>query len=81
MRREYNPDRVRLARLRKRGLTQTKLADTIEVQRSAVSAWEAGRDSPDSRTPAAHHLARLADELLDGTSRGVGYFFGEGEDL
>lgn len=48
-------DRIRLAR-RHAGLSQAKLAETIGVQRSAVSHWE----SPQGKNPSVDHLRTMA---------------------
>ena len=60
--------RVRAARKR-RGLTQTQLAESIGVALSAVTAWETGQRAPDSPVVVVR-LARVlhatTDELLLG---------------
>lgn len=63
----FNPSRLTLARKR-RGLTKTRLATSIRVERRAVTGYEAGEYPPGQDV-----LARLADEL----SFPPAFFFGD----
>ena len=54
------PERVRMAR-RLAGLSQSQLAESVGVQRSAVSHWE----SPKGKSPSVSHLREVA--LATGT--------------
>ena len=63
----FNPNRLTLARKR-RGLTKTRLASAIHVERRAVTGYEAGEYPPAPET-----LARLVDVLRFPE----GFFFGD----
>lgn len=56
--RGFDPARLRAARA-KAGMTQEQLSIRAGVARSAVTAWEAGRNAPDPRRAAA--VARLLE--------------------
>ena len=67
----YNPQRLKLARLR-RGLTMTKLAERVGVQPRSISGFEKGQFAPSEA-----RLRQLARQLRFP----VGFFFGSDLDV